>query len=136
MATHRLPAPGSDSGVWGDILNDFLTQSHNTDGTLASNVVGPSQLQDSSVTVVKLVDGTITSSKLAGNIPSTKLATSVQASLSTADSSVQTVNGKSPTSGAVTLAAADVGALTQTIADARYADLNTPISSGFLLMGA
>src|SRR5689334_6172015 len=30
----RLPIPGSDSGSWGNILNDFLTQSHNSDGTL------------------------------------------------------------------------------------------------------
>lgn len=30
----RLPTPGSDSGQWGTILNDFLTQAHNTDGTL------------------------------------------------------------------------------------------------------
>lgn len=30
----RLPNPGSDNGVWGDILNDFLNVEHNTDGTL------------------------------------------------------------------------------------------------------
>lgn len=30
----RLPIPGSDSDSWGDILNDFLTTSHNTDGSL------------------------------------------------------------------------------------------------------
>ncbi len=30
----RLPVPGSDSGVWGDVLNDFLLEEHNTDGTL------------------------------------------------------------------------------------------------------
>ncbi len=30
----RLPQPGSDNGVWGDILNDFLLQAHNADGTL------------------------------------------------------------------------------------------------------
>lgn len=30
----RLPTPGGDSGNWGGILNDFLTQAHNTDGTL------------------------------------------------------------------------------------------------------
>jgi len=30
----RLPEQGGDSGQWGTILNDFLTQSHNTDGTL------------------------------------------------------------------------------------------------------
>lgn len=30
----RLPLPGSDSGTWGSILNDFLLQEHNPDGTL------------------------------------------------------------------------------------------------------
>lgn len=35
----RLPVPGQDSGSWGDILNDFLAQSHNTDGSLKTNAV-------------------------------------------------------------------------------------------------
>src|ERR1035437_2320222 len=78
----RLPTPGQDDGTWGTILNDFLTKSHDPDGTLATNVVGASQLQDASVTVTKLVDGTITASKLAGNIPSTKLDTTTQTQLS------------------------------------------------------
>lgn len=30
----RLPKPGSDSGVWGNILNDFLLTEHNLDGSL------------------------------------------------------------------------------------------------------
>jgi hypothetical protein len=30
----RLPSPGSDNGVWGSILNDFLDVEHNADGTL------------------------------------------------------------------------------------------------------
>ncbi|HEV7930279.1 MAG TPA: hypothetical protein VGP12_09150 [Nitrosospira sp.] len=32
----RLPTPGSDSGTWGTILNDFLSVEHNADGTLKS----------------------------------------------------------------------------------------------------
>lgn len=35
----RLPTPGSDSGSWGDILNDFLKVSHNTDGTIKDSAV-------------------------------------------------------------------------------------------------
>jgi len=35
----RLPVSGSDSGVWGDILNEFLEVSHNSDGTLQSGSV-------------------------------------------------------------------------------------------------
>lgn len=30
----RLPNPGSDDGVWGTLLNDYLTVAHNADGTL------------------------------------------------------------------------------------------------------
>lgn len=30
----RLPIPGSDSGSWGQILNEFLSVEHNNDGTL------------------------------------------------------------------------------------------------------
>lgn len=30
----RLPLPGGDKGAWGDILNDFLAQAHNPDGTI------------------------------------------------------------------------------------------------------
>lgn len=30
----RLPQPGADAGQWGDILNDYLRQAHNSDGTL------------------------------------------------------------------------------------------------------
>jgi hypothetical protein len=30
----RLPTPGSDNGQWGQVLNDFLSVEHNTDGTL------------------------------------------------------------------------------------------------------
>ncbi len=29
----RLPTPGGDDGTWGSILNDFLNQEHNPDGT-------------------------------------------------------------------------------------------------------
>ena len=29
----RLPVPGNDSGAWGNVLNDFLSVEHNSDGT-------------------------------------------------------------------------------------------------------
>ena len=35
----RLPTPGADDGTWGDVLNAFLTVSHNTDGSLKSSAV-------------------------------------------------------------------------------------------------
>lgn len=33
----RLPTPGGDDGSWGNILNDYLIQSHNADGTLKTS---------------------------------------------------------------------------------------------------
>lgn len=35
----RLPIPGQDSGQWGQLLNDFLSQAHNSDGTLKASAV-------------------------------------------------------------------------------------------------
>lgn len=54
----RLPIPGSDQGQWGQILNDYLSAAHNTDGTLKANTVGSVQLQDGSVGSAKL-DATV-----------------------------------------------------------------------------
>lgn len=50
----RLPIPGSDNDVWGQILNDYLTVAHNADGTL----------KDGSVTTPILADGSVAPSKL------------------------------------------------------------------------
>lgn len=50
----RLPTPGADDGVWGAILNDFLSQVLADDGTLKAGTVGTNALQDTSVTNVKL----------------------------------------------------------------------------------
>ena len=35
----RLPTPGGDDGTWGDVLNQFLLTSHNSDGTVRDNAV-------------------------------------------------------------------------------------------------
>jgi hypothetical protein len=41
----RLPVPGADSGTWGIILNDYLSQSINGDGTLSSTAVAKAELK-------------------------------------------------------------------------------------------
>jgi hypothetical protein len=41
----RLPIPGQDDGTWGNILNDFLTQSLDTDGTLKSSAVSAAGIE-------------------------------------------------------------------------------------------
>lgn len=40
----RLPQPGGDSGSWGDILNEFLGESHNSDGSLKNGIITPPKL--------------------------------------------------------------------------------------------
>lgn len=35
----RLPVPGADDSTWGDILNNFLLQSHNADGSLNTGAI-------------------------------------------------------------------------------------------------
>lgn len=37
----RLPIPGSDGGTWGDILNEYLSVSHNADGSIKSGAIPP-----------------------------------------------------------------------------------------------
>lgn len=47
----RLPVPGSDSGTWGTILNDFLSVELNSDGTLkkSSLITGAEQAANKGV---------------------------------------------------------------------------------------
>ena len=74
----RLPIPGQDSGQWGAILNDYLSQSHTPSGTLKDNSVGTSQLQDNAVTSSALADNSITAATIAdGSIQEAQLAGSV-----------------------------------------------------------
>jgi Hyaluronidase protein (HylP) len=40
----RLPVPGKDGGLWGDLLNDFLAIEHNDDGSLKLRAEMTSQL--------------------------------------------------------------------------------------------
>jgi hypothetical protein len=40
----RLPTPGGDSGSWGTVLNDFLSQALKSDGTLRDAIVGGTNL--------------------------------------------------------------------------------------------
>lgn len=63
----RLPQPGGDSGSWGKVLNEFLTQAHTSTGDLKPGVVGTSQLQNGSVTAAKLASGAVTGTVLTGS---------------------------------------------------------------------
>lgn len=86
----RLPQPGGDDGTWGEVLNEFLTVSHASDGTIKSGAVNVSALQVSSG-----ADGQVLT-KDAG----------AAGGFSWADAPVTSVAGKT---GAVSLVKADVG---------------------------
>ncbi|HMR38577.1 MAG TPA: hypothetical protein PKE10_03335 [Candidatus Saccharibacteria bacterium] len=50
----RLPIPGGDQNNWGEILNDYLLVSHNTDGTIRTGALGAAHIQDGTITLAKL----------------------------------------------------------------------------------
>jgi uncharacterized protein YjbI with pentapeptide repeats len=50
----RLPQPGSDAGNWGNLLNDFLSTTHDSNGNLKAGSVTTSTLASGSVTLAKL----------------------------------------------------------------------------------
>ncbi len=37
----RLPIPGKDVGTWGNLLNDYLSVSHNPDGSIKASALPP-----------------------------------------------------------------------------------------------
>lgn len=75
----RLPVPGQDSGTWGDVLNDYLSQAHAADGTIKPGVVGSSQLAAGAVTSTQLAADAVTATTIAnGTITEAQLDTTLQ----------------------------------------------------------
>ena len=64
----RLPQPGSDNGTWGDILNDYLSQTLKPDGSLKQNVVTNDAIADNAVNAAAIQDGSITEAQLSGAV--------------------------------------------------------------------
>lgn len=60
----RLPEPGKDSGTWGDILNDYLSQVHKPDGSLKDNTITSSTIAPDAITANEIQDGSITEVQL------------------------------------------------------------------------
>lgn len=53
----RLPQPGSDQGTWGEILNDYLSQVHNSDGSLKHDIITEDHLEPSVAAKINIVAG-------------------------------------------------------------------------------
>ncbi len=85
----RLPIPGNDNGTWGDILNEYLSQTLEADGTLGQNTV----------TNYALVDNTIEETKLTADVRAKLNST-------TGASSVTSVSSRT---GDIVLTKSDVG---------------------------
>ncbi|TAK89259.1 hypothetical protein EPO04_04170 [Patescibacteria group bacterium] len=121
----RLPIPGQDNGSWGDILNEYLSQSLSDTGELKSNTVGAGQIQDGIITETKLAtavqtklndttvaDGAITNAKVASGaaiaqsklslaITNTEVASGAAIARTKLDSSTQTSLTRADTAAAV-----------------------------------
>lgn len=102
----QLPTPGSDEGTWGNKLNDFLSQAHKADGTLADGSVTANTIQD-------------------GAIPKAKLGSAVQTSLNNADAAAA---GTIADGFVSTAKLADGAVTTAKIADGTI--INTDIAAG------
>ena len=96
----RLPQQGGDVGDWGTILNNFLLQAHNPDGTLKSSSISSAgaEMVDN-----KGVSGGFASLDSNGNVPASELGNVPPAPVSS-------VNNQE---GDVVLSYSDVGALAQ-----------------------
>lgn len=85
----RLPIPGGDNGDWGEVLNQFLSVEHKSDGSLKQSDAINQAITDAANAV-----------------------SASEAAVTAAESSVQSVNGKTPNvSGAVTLTASDISGI-------------------------
>ena len=95
----RLPQPGADNDSWGDILNDFLLQTHTHSGELRTDAVSSDQLKNDTIIATHIKDEAITA---------TKLDAATQITLAKADTSIQSINTKTPINGSVSLAFGDL----------------------------
>jgi hypothetical protein len=86
----RLPVPGGDENQWGDVLNDFLAASHNTDGSLKpaaiSGAIGDATSTDKGVI------------QLAGDLGGTAATPTVPGLAAKADASALTTHAADTTS--------------------------------------
>lgn len=68
----RLPVVDDDAGIWGDVLNEFLTESHNGTGTLKSTSVSAAGAE---MTANKGNANGYASLDATGKVPSTQIPT-------------------------------------------------------------
>jgi lysozyme family protein len=67
----RLPVPGSDKNTWGDILNEFLAQSHKSSGVLKDGIVGGATIAANAIATAHLQSSAVTTAKLSSGVQAT-----------------------------------------------------------------
>ena len=102
----RLPEPGGDDGQWGEILNEYLQVSHNTDGTIKSGLLQNTPTPDAT-------SSTKGSIQLAGDLAGTAAAPTVPG-LATKANTTHTHTAADITSG--TIAVGQLPAATESAA--------------------
>jgi hypothetical protein len=123
----RLPVPGADSNTWGDILNDFLAQAHNTDGTLKAGAVTAASITDGTITEPKLSSAVQTKLNAAAGATNLGNTTSASGVTITSSSGSSTTVAAATTSAAGMLSAADktkLNALATVATSGSYTDLS------------
>ncbi len=84
--------PGSDNGTWGDILNEYLSQTLKSDGTIKDNAVTTAAIAPNAVTATEIAPNSVTATEIAadavsatqiqdGSITEAQLAAAVQTKL-------------------------------------------------------
>ena len=91
----RLPQPGGDNGTWGNVLNDYLSQAHDADGSLKDNSVTSNTLAPNSVTNAAIASDAVNASSIAdGSITEVLLDSGVQTKLNQTAPTWGTLSGK------------------------------------------
>jgi len=77
----RLPQPGGDNGTWGDVLNDYLSQTLKADGSLKDDIVTSAAIAPNAITSSEIAPGSVSTAEIAaGSVSLAKLAATGTAS--------------------------------------------------------
>jgi hypothetical protein len=102
----RLPTPGGDENTWGEILNDWISVAHNTDGTFKASQLPEPNVPDGTITPAKLSQAYIPASQKAASSGIATLDGSGQ--IPVAQIPVYTVNDATTTSKGIVQLAGDL----------------------------
>ena len=98
----RLPLIGSDDNTWGTILNDYLSVSHNSDGSLKAGAVAGTVITDGTIPESKLDAGVQAKLNGAGGV------TNLTATATTTDLTIVSSSGTDATVSSATGSVAGV----------------------------